>query len=333
METKRGLAFAKLKRCLPAGIGASIALLSAAAVVAGLSAFSVLAGVATFALLLLPLVYACSQVIGLSLTTTEPFGFSWLFFSFLDYFSPKSMGVYKAILNLLKGLGLFALGFFATYLVYGLVASQVDPAFQADVALLSEYLKSGNAESFYELADSSVPLNRLLAVSLLVGVGVAYSFEAYFLSCYMPNSYIQAIFAKGGSRRMGATFYRYYYARVKRRYHRHLFVDGFGCVFFFPLAYALGAGLAYGFGLSLEASLAIGLASGLGTLALFFPYYAALVDGFASGTQKSMILAEADLRRGFYERAQNVVAKEQLLEIQADIERIEKEAETSHDEY
>ncbi|MCR5348169.1 MAG: hypothetical protein K6E59_00985 [Bacilli bacterium] len=301
--------------CLLSGFALfSIGLLCAASCMV-----SMLLGAVTICLLFLPFLFSLTNAISYYAKEKSLPDNRITFMGFAAYFTSGN-GVYRVFLNLAKALGFLALGFLLTFLVYGLTAYQVDPSFRADYDALMAFYEQGNAEAYYDLAGSSVPLSRWSDVAVLVGDGCFLTAFAIFVSNYGLNPFFRAVFPRG-SRGLAVRYYNYYFNHAHKDYYRLLWTQGYAGALLVPLGFGLGAGLSYAFGLQVRFALGIGVGVAFLVLALYIPYYLLLIAEFYSSHPKTLLQAELDIQMEFLLRAQSIpgYGEEEIEKIRQDI--------------
>lgn len=219
------------------------------------------------------------------------------------YFHPPFLGCFRVMFNLLKSLGFFFLGLFLCGLVYGLIANAVDPVFHADIVSLGDAYAQNDVEGFYAILDGSVPIIRMIVVTLTVGFGCGLTCFLYWMACYALRPRICYVLKEVPTGFI-AFFYNRYFNLARKDYWAMLLRHGYGIVFALPLSYALGAALSFTFAIDYGYAVAMGLGVESLVLAIYLPYFCLLTNGFFDKKKRLFFQTQVDVSREMVRRVE-----------------------------
>ena len=291
----------------------SFALLCFSAVSVALSFLYFGLGIVAFALLFLPYMFALTNLLAYyDQSKTMPTG-AGIFRSFVSYFRMPFFGCYRAIRNVLKGLGLFAITYFLTLMVYGLIAYRVDAGFAADFDAAMRFASSQDVASFDSLVANSVPLNRWMSTCIVASIGVGVCGFVAFVGNYAISPLLRNAFEEAGLG-MANRFYNYYFRAVQKDFFKARFLYGLFAPVLVPVCYALGVLVGIAMGLPTGGLACCGVAGIAIFLSFYVPYYTWLVYEFFDDHKKHVLIAERALSIDFRDKALRYSSDKELLD-------------------
>ena len=285
------------------------------------SLISPLLSLLLFALLGLPFLFAFTQLIvfytekGMMADNRV----TWHYFGM--YFSRQYLGVYRVLLNALKGI---AVGLGTTWLfmlVYGFGMYYGNVDFRAALDEVIRAYNAVDAEAFAKAIEAE-PIVRGLATCQLVGTGAGAAMFLFSVSRYGMNPFLR-YYSSALPSRVATAFYNKYFSVSRRKYVRLMWKRGYGMQFAFPVGYALGGALAY---LTPRPDyLAMPMAIAVGGLfaAAYLPYWLLLCSEFWDRHTRNVLVAQVAVGEDILRHAEAIpgVGEEQLGPMRSDLER------------
>ena len=207
-----------------------------------------------------------------------------LFFS--AYYSPTFFGCYRVLVALLKTILASVLFSFVSTLVFTAVVNAT-PALSEQWNEINALLASGNWEAFYSYLGSHQELNTAISLEgLLLTFFFATAF-LFFISKMILNVYYRM--RMGGKGGEANAFFLRARPRFVGEYHRLKARALWPVYLFFPLGFALGAGIAFVFNKDPNLTTFVGLCSGYLAIVFLLPLAFLMEDEWAFLFKKQLV--------------------------------------------
>ncbi|MDY6392691.1 MAG: hypothetical protein SPL80_07615 [Bacilli bacterium] len=300
-----------------------VAFLFLGLIVAGLALLSL--GLAIFAVCFfyLPFLFATSTYIAkIGRQKSMPSNAETLARS-LAYFRPPFLGSYRALINLLKSLGVGLLFTMISSAIIAGILGAVDPNFNDGFqGVMSDFVQ-GDYVSARAILDDTPSLLLLVNLSSYIGIGVGVVFFCFNISNYALNPLIKSRVIAFPSSRISRDYYNRFFHLIWKDYWRTIWCEGYGIALYPFFGYLIGILLGIFFNLPSNAVIAIGIGFVGLILSISLPYYLSLIEEFFRHQRRPILVSQQALMEDLYAQYLSFpgVSQENLDAMKADIEK------------